>query len=176
MLPGGRPVYTNVSPEGGAFLGNQMATTAMFAHSASDAPFASGSALGAVVVEPQAQLTYNRYDAGKSTLQGTTLKSSGDNSINTRAGVRVYPLGKPGAASTVTPFLEANWLRNTGSPRVNMGAGNLSAVPMRNAAELKLGAQGRIGKSVIVSGQVSGQAGSESQRGYGGMLNLTYRW
>lgn len=140
------------------------------------APFASGSALGAVVVEPQAQLTYNRYDAGKSTLRGTTLKSSGDNSINTRAGVRVYPLGKPGAASTVTPFLEANWLRNTGSPRVNMGAGNLSAVPMRNAAELKLGAQGRIGKSVIVSGQVSGQAGSESQRGYGGMLNLTYRW
>ncbi|WMD22089.1 autotransporter outer membrane beta-barrel domain-containing protein [Achromobacter seleniivolatilans] len=140
------------------------------------APFASGSALGAVVVEPQAQLTYNRYDAGNSTLQGTTLKSSGDNTINTRAGVRVYPLGKPGAASTVTPFLEANWLHNTGTPRVNMGAGNLSAVPMRNAAELKLGAQGRIGKSVMVSGQVSGQAGSDNQRGYGGMLTLAYRW
>ena len=139
-------------------------------------PFASSSALGEMVVVPQAQVTYSRYDAARASLQGMTISSDTPDAVTTRVGVRVYPLGKSEAVSAVRPFLETNWLHNNGNPGVNMGASTLSASPMRNAAELKLGAEGRIGKSLYLSGQVSGQAGSGDQRGVGGMLNISYRW
>ena len=56
-----------------------------------------------------------------------------------------------------------------------MGANTLDTAP-RNALELKLGAQGQIGRNVQVSAQAIGQLGSGGQRGYGGMLNVSYRW
>ncbi|WMD20233.1 autotransporter outer membrane beta-barrel domain-containing protein [Achromobacter seleniivolatilans] len=139
-------------------------------------PFSSSSALGAVVLVPQAQVAYTHYDAARATLQGMEMTSDSPNAVSTRVGVRVYPQGKADAASLVRPFLETNWLHNSGNPSVNMGGNSLSAAPMRNAAELKLGAEGRIGKSLYLSGQVSGQMGSGDQRGYGGMLNINYRW
>lgn len=139
-------------------------------------PFAPDSALAAMVVEPQVQLAYSRYDAKDAVLPGMRLESGSADAANTRAGVRVYPLGKPTAGTSVRPYIETNWLHGSGSPRVEIGSGTFNAVPLRNAAELKVGAEGRIGKAWYVSGQVSGQAGSGDQRGYGGMLNLTYRW
>ena len=57
-----------------------------------------------------------------------------------------------------------------------MGANTLDTAPSRNALELKLGAQGQIGRNVQVSAQAIGQLGSGGQRGYGGMLNVSYRW
>ncbi|HEY9273755.1 autotransporter outer membrane beta-barrel domain-containing protein [Achromobacter sp.] len=139
-------------------------------------PFAPGSALAAMVVEPQVQVAYVRYDAADATLPGMKLESGSANSVTTRVGARVYPLGKSEASATVRPFLEANWLHTTGTPRVEIGDGRFSAKPLRDAAELKVGAEGRIGKSLYLAGQVSGVAGSGDQRGFGGMLNLTYRW
>ncbi|QVQ28187.1 autotransporter outer membrane beta-barrel domain-containing protein [Achromobacter deleyi] len=139
-------------------------------------PFAPDSALAAMVVEPQVQLAYSRYDAKDAVLPGMRLESGSAGAVNTRAGVRVYPLGKPAADTAVRPYIETNWLHGAGNPRVDIAAGSFSAVPLRNAAELKVGAEGRVGKAWHVSGQVSGQTGSGDQRGYGGMLNLTYRW
>ncbi len=138
------------------------------------APFAAGSALGAIVLEPHAQFVYSRYGAQDATLQDTRMRPGNANTWNSRIGVRVYP--QAAAAPVVRPFLEANWLHNFGNPSVQMGPNTLDAAPSRNSLELKLGAEGRIGRAVRISGHVFSQAGSGDQGGYGGMLNVGYRW
>ena len=47
--------------------------------------------------------------------------------------------------------------------------------PARNALELKLGAETQVTRATQISVQAIGQLGS-GQRGYGGSLNLSYRW
>lgn len=140
-------------------------------------PFVAGSALADLVVEPKAQLLYNHYKAQDATLQGTRMQSGKRNAVTTRAGVRIYPKAAPDAPQPkIRPFLEANWVHSPGTPSVRMGANTLDTAPSRNALELKLGAQGQIGRNVQVSAQAIGQLGSGGQRGYGGMLNVSYRW
>ncbi|CAB3732713.1 hypothetical protein LMG3458_04988 [Achromobacter deleyi] len=138
-------------------------------------PFADSSSLGPVVIEPHAQLVYSRYDAQDATLQGTRMRSGNDNAWNSRVGIRLYPQAVPNAPA-VRPFLEANWLHSFGNPSVNMGPNTLDAALARNSLELKLGAEGRVSRRVQVAGHVFGQAGNNNQRGYGGMLNVGYRW
>ena len=139
-------------------------------------PFAAESALGSMVVVPQAQFAYTRYDAQDAVLPTMTLKNSPASSLSSRLGVRVYPLGHDAAASPVRPYVEANWLHNSGSAKANVGASTFQATPMRNAAELRIGVAGNVRESLQVSGELFGQAGSGGQRGYGGMLNVGYRW
>ena len=140
-------------------------------------PFVAGSALADLVVEPKAQLLYSHYKAQDATLQGTRMQSGKRNAVTTRAGVRIYPKAAPDAPQPkIRPFLEANWVHSPGTPSVRMGANTLDTAPSRNALELKLGAQGQIGRNVQVSAQAIGQLGSGGQRGYGGMLNVSYRW
>ncbi|OAE55216.1 hypothetical protein A7J67_22770 [Achromobacter xylosoxidans] len=139
-------------------------------------PFAADSALGAMVVVPQAQLAYTRYNAQDAVLPSMTLKNSPASSVNSRVGVRVYPLGNDAAASPARPYVEANWLHNSGSAKANVGASTFQATPMRDAAELRIGVASNLRESWQVSGELFGQAGNGGQRGYGGMLNVGYRW
>ena len=139
-------------------------------------PFAADSALGAMVVVPQAQLAYTRYDAQDAALPSMTLKNSPASSVTSRVGVRAYPLGNDAATSPVRPYVEANWLHNSGSAKANVGASTFHATPMRDAAELRIGVTDNVRESWQVSGELFGQAGNGGQRGYGGMLNVGYRW
>lgn len=139
-------------------------------------PFAADSALGAMVVVPQAQLAYTRYDAQDAVLPSMTLKNSPASSVTSRVGVRAYPFGNDAATSPVRPYVEANWLHNSGSAKANVGASTFQATPMRDAAELRIGVAGNVRESWQVSGELFGQAGNGGQRGYGGMLNVGYRW
>ncbi|WP_312537923.1 autotransporter outer membrane beta-barrel domain-containing protein [Achromobacter mucicolens] len=139
-------------------------------------PFAADSALGAMVVVPQAQLAYTRYDAQDAVLPSMTLKNSPASSVTSRVGVRAYPLGNDAATFPVRPYVEANWLHNSGSAKANVGASTFQATPMRDAAELRIGVAGDVRESWQVSGELFGQAGNGGQRGYGGMLNVGYRW
>lgn len=138
-------------------------------------PFNDGSVLGPVVIEPHAQLVYSRYKAQDATLQGTRMRGGNENALNSRAGVRIYPHATS-KTPAVRPFLEANWLHRFNDASVRMGPNTLDAAPARNALELKLGAEGRIGANVQMSGTLFSQTGNNSQRGYGGMLNVAYRW
>ena len=88
----------------------------------------------------------------------------------------MYPFGHDAAASPVRPYVEANWLHNSGSAKANVGASTFQATPMRDAAELRIGVSGNVRESLQVTGELFGQAGSGGQRGYGGMLNVGYRW
>jgi len=138
-------------------------------------PFAADSALGSMVVVPQAQLAYTRYNAQDAVLPSMTLKNSPASSVTSRVGVRAYPLGND-AATPVRPYVEANWLHNSGTAKANVGASTFHATPMRDAAELRMGVTGNVRESLQVTGELFGQAGNGGQRGYGGMLNVGYRW
>lgn len=138
-------------------------------------PFAVDSALGSMVVVPQAQLAYTRYNAQDADLPSMTLKNSPASSVTSRVGVRAYPLGND-AATPVRPYVEANWLHNSGTAKANVGASTFHATPMRDAAELRVGVTGNVRESLQVTGELFGQAGNGGQRGYGGMLNVGYRW
>lgn len=139
-------------------------------------PFAADSELGAIVVVPQAQVAYNYYDAKDATLPSMTLSNASPNSVSTRVGVRLYPLGTTDAAAPVRPFLEANWLHNSGTPQTNSGSATFNARPLRNAAELKVGVTGKVRDELHITGELFGLTGNDNQRGYGGMLNVGYRW
>lgn len=140
-------------------------------------PFPAGSPLGGLVVEPAAQLVYGRYQARDATLQGTLMQNGNHKTWNSRVGVRLYPRAAAGAATAaLQPFLEANWLRDGGSASVRMGDSTLDAASARNAFELKLGAEGRLGNALRLSGHIFGKLGSGDQRGYGGTLRADYRW
>lgn len=139
-------------------------------------PFAADSALGSMVVVPQAQLAYTRYNAQDAVLPSMTLKNSPASSVTSRVGVRAYPLGNDAATSPVRPYVEANWLHNSGSAKANVGVSTFQATPMRDAAELRIGVAGNVRESWQVGGELFGQAGNGGQRGYGGMLNVGYRW
>lgn len=138
-------------------------------------PFASGSALGGLVVEPHAQLIYGHYGANDTDLQGTRISNGSANAATSRAGVRIYPYRtQEKQQGTVRPFLEANWLHSFDDASVRMGSSTLGMTPSRNALELKVGAEGQVTRAVKISGQVFGQQGNNSQHGYGGTLNLSY--
>ncbi|MFD4838397.1 autotransporter outer membrane beta-barrel domain-containing protein [Achromobacter sp. NPDC058515] len=138
-------------------------------------PFAPDAALGGMVVEPHAQLIYGHYGADDTDLQGTRLRNGSANAATSRAGVRIYPYTtQEKQQGAVRPFLEANWLHSFDDASVRMGTSTLDMTPSRNALELKVGAEGQITRSVKVSGQLFGQQGSNSQRGYGGTLNFSY--
>jgi len=140
-------------------------------------PFPAGSPLRGLVVEPAAQLVYGRYQARDATLQGTLMQNDKDKTWNSRVGVRLYPRAAAGAATAALhPFLEANWRRDGGRASVRMGDSTLNAASARNAFELKLGAEGRLGNALRLSGHIFGKLGSGDQRGYGGTLRADYRW
>ena len=134
-------------------------------------PFEENGALGRIVLEPQAQWQYSRYSAQNADLQGTRLQNDSKHAWQSRVGARLYSQ----AEQTLRPFVELNWLHRSGAPSVLMGDTAFHAAPARNAMELSLGAQGGAGR-MQVSAQLFGQAGSDSQRAVGGMLNVAYRW
>ena len=139
-------------------------------------PFVAGSALADLVVEPKAQLLYNHYKAQDATLQGTRMQRQAQRRHHPRRRAHLSKAAPDAPQPKIRPFLEANWVHSPGTPSVRMGANTLDTAPSRNALELKLGAQGQIGRNVQVSAQAIGQLGSGGQRGYGGMLNVSYRW
>lgn len=172
-----RPLHQPVSSELGSVRYRSDVWSASLEGGYALKPFAAGSALEALVIEPNAQLVYSRYRAQDATLQGTRMRSGDNGGWQSRVGVRLYPQVTPQPGkSSVRPFLETNWLHRSDDPTVRMGSTTLQAQPSRNALELKVGAEGRVGKAVQVSGHLFGQTGSHSQHGYGGMLNVSYRW
>ncbi|MNG90901.1 Outer membrane protein IcsA autotransporter precursor [compost metagenome] len=136
------------------------------------ASFSAGSALSGLVMEPNAQFVYSDYRASDAALQGTRMRSGADNTWLARAGLRVYPQRETG----IRPFVETNVLHYGGKASVQMGSSALDAALARSMLEMKLGAAGDIEQNLQVSGHLFGQAGNNGHQGYGGMLNMRYRF
>lgn len=136
-------------------------------------PFAGGALLKTLVVEPHAQMIYDRYRAADAVVSDLRLRSGACGNWQSRIGARLHP---DAANTVIRPFLEANWLHASANPVVRMGDTSLRLLSARNAFEVKAGAQARVGTAWRLSAQVFEQSGNGSPRSYGGSVNVSYRW
>lgn len=140
-------------------------------------PFAAGSALGSLVVQPKVQVAYSHYDAQAAYLPGSRIAGATENTWLARSGVRLYFEAASGDdRSAVKPYLEVDWLHRGDGPSVRMGPNEFEAAPMRDAMELAAGVHGVLGKAVTLSAQLAGEAGSQHRHGYGGEIDIAYHW
>lgn len=136
-------------------------------------PFADGALFKTLVVEPHAQMIYERYHAADAVVSDLCLRNGAGGNWLSRIGARLYPYA---AHAVIRPFLEANWLHTSANPVVQVGDTSPRFLSARNAFELKAGAQARLGAAWRLSAQVFEQTGNGSQRSYGGSVNVSYRW
>lgn len=136
-------------------------------------PFASGTLLKTLVVEPHAQVVYDRYRAGDAAVSDMRLRSGAGGNWQSRIGARLHP---DAANAVIRPFLEANWLHSSANPVVRMGDASPQALSARNAFELKAGAQARVGAAWRLSTLVFGQVGNGNLLSYGGAVNVSWQW
>lgn len=140
-------------------------------------PFAAGSALGSLVVQPKVQVAYSHYDAQAASLPGSRIAGATENTWLARSGVRLYSgVASGDGRSAVQPYLEVDWLHRGDGPSVRMGPNEFEAAPMRDAMELAAGVHGVLGKAVTLSAQLAGEVGSQHRHGYGGEIDIGYHW
>ncbi|HCJ6376234.1 autotransporter outer membrane beta-barrel domain-containing protein [Citrobacter sp. RHBSTW-00671] len=130
-----------------------------------------------VSLTPQAQLTWQRYDADSVTDDGGTRISGQDgDSWTSRLGLRVDgKLHKSGNA-VIQPFMEANWLYTSDTASATFGDTEVTQDLPSSRAELKVGIQANLNSRWSVTGQVAGQKGSNDYGDLNGSLNLRYSW
>lgn len=140
-------------------------------------PFAAGSALDSLVVQPKVQVAYSHYDAQAASLPGSRIAGVTEKTWIARSGVRLYSeVASGGGRSAVQPYLEVDWLHRGDGPSVRMGPNEFEAAPMRDAMELAAGVHGGLGKAVTLSAQLAGEVGSQHRHGYGGEIDIGYHW
>ncbi|MGL4668687.1 MAG: autotransporter outer membrane beta-barrel domain-containing protein [Saezia sp.] len=127
------------------------------------------------ILEPHAQLIYNRLSADDFTSGNTRYHGNDSSGIQTRLGARFY-MQRANGSDGVVPFVEANWLGNYASNKVKANNDRVSADIGKNVGELKLGAQGKITDGLSIWGHLGGQAGSDSYKRYEVQLGLGYQW
>ena len=136
------------------------------------------SALADLVVEPKAQLLYSHYKAQDATLQGTRMQSGKRNAVTTRAGVRIYPKAAPVRRNRRSGRSRKPTGSTRPAPRPCAWRQHAEPAPSRNALELKA-RRARANPDAMcrsLGERAIGQLGSGGQRGYGGMLSVSYRW
>lgn len=124
---------------------------------------------------PQAQFTYNYYDADnqydKNNLRITNNNASG---LDTRLGVRFHARGVQ--EDLIEPFLEVNWLDTTAKNKLNFNGKAFKDGFAKDRLEAKVGLQGNINKRWSMSAQMGGQWGNNSFSNYQGQLNVNYKF
>ncbi|AWM80155.1 hypothetical protein DKL61_07165 [Gammaproteobacteria bacterium ESL0073] len=124
---------------------------------------------------PQAQFTYNHYDADnqhdKNNLSITNNNASG---LDTRLGIRFHARGIQ--KDLIEPFLEVNWLDTTAKNELDFNGKSYKDGFAKDRLEAKIGLQGNINKQWSVSAQMGGQWGNNSFSNYQGQLNVNYKF
>ncbi|AZS51161.1 autotransporter outer membrane beta-barrel domain-containing protein [Entomomonas moraniae] len=124
---------------------------------------------------PQAQFTYNHYDADnqhdKNNLSITNNNASG---LDTRLGVRFHARGIQ--KDLIEPFIEVNWLDTTAKNELDFNGKSYKDGFAKDRLEAKIGLQGNINKQWSVSAQMGGQWGNNSFSNYQGQLNVNYKF
>lgn len=124
---------------------------------------------------PQAQFTYNHYDADnqhdKNNLRVTNNNASG---LDTRLGVRFHARGVQ--KDLIEPFLEVNWLNTTAKNELDFNGKSYKDSFAKDRFEAKVGLQANINKQWTMSAQMGGQWGNNSYNNYQGQLNLNYKF
>ncbi|EBY0374933.1 autotransporter outer membrane beta-barrel domain-containing protein [Salmonella enterica subsp. enterica serovar Toulon] len=130
-----------------------------------------------VSLTPQAQVTWQHYDAENVTdRNGTHISGQDNNSWASRLGLRVAGTLNKKDGNVIQPFAEANWLYTSDDASVTFGTTTVKQNIPANRAELKAGIQVNLGQQWSINAQAAGQKGSDDYSDLNGSLNLRYNW
>ncbi|WP_322547979.1 autotransporter outer membrane beta-barrel domain-containing protein [Stenotrophomonas geniculata] len=133
----------------------------------------AGSAL---YVQPQLQLTYAGYRADRHVeSNGTVVDHADAGGLSGRLGVRVFGHGTAGG-NTVQPYLGMNWLRGSGTSRLQFNDDTLGADVPRNRYEVQAGAELKLGQRWGAWGGLSVQRGEHGYRNVDGQVGVRMAW
>lgn len=129
-----------------------------------------------LMVEPQGQLAYTRYNSDDHTdSNGLTVTDDDANGITSRLGARVY-LRDSLNKNSVQPFIEGNWLHSTAKNSLKFDGRTLSDDTPANRLETKVGIQGAITPQLQVYSHLGLQWGKNSYQGSEGQIGIKYRF
>ena len=132
-------------------------------------------------IQPKAQIVWMDVQADDHRERnGTPVKADSTGNLMTSLGVRAYVNRKPTVEEDkmagIQPFVEANWIHNSHSPRVTMGEMPNDVQGVKDLAELKIGVEGQLSSRLTVWGNISGQVGSDHYSNAQGMVGVKYNW
>lgn len=132
-------------------------------------------------IQPKAQAVWMDVQADDHRERnGTQVKADTSGNLMTSLGARAYFNRKPTVETDkmagIQPFVEANWIHHSHSPRVTMGEVQNDVQGVKDLAELKVGVEGQLTSRLTVWGNVSGQMGSDRYRNAQGMVGVKYNW
>lgn len=124
------------------------------------------------MIEPQAQLVYNKYKMDNLVeANGTSVDSSDANSWISRLGLRVSSrntLNRHG----VLPFAEINWWHSNAKNSLDFSGKKLADGTPNSRYELKVGLQGELVKGLQIWGTIGGKWGKDGYHGYEGTISI----
>lgn len=136
---------------------------------------------GALYLRPHGSVTWSGVKADAFTESaGSTVKGSGDNNVQLKAGVRAWLNGRSAldkdTGRTFRPYVEANWLYNTKEYGATMGDTTVSVRGARGAGELKAGVEGHLSRSLDAWAGVGQQIGGAGYSDTQGSVGLRWRF
>jgi autotransporter family porin len=133
----------------------------------------TAGAESAVYLQPQAQVTVSGVKADSHREQGgTVVKQKGSANVKTRLGVRLFADGTSQSSAAFRPYAEVNWINNSQNYRAEFDGVAMSQSGAKNIGEFKLGADGKLSKSVALSGSTSMKSGASGYNSLGAQVNL----
>jgi autotransporter family porin len=137
----------------------------------------SSGMVNSLWLKPHAQVIWSDIKADNFIENnGTQVKSSGENNVQLRTGLRAYLNGKSAldkdTGREFQPFVEANWIYNTVQYGTGLNGVQQSQKGTRNAGELKVGVEARVTTEATLWAGVSkvmGGSGYADTQGYAGI-------
>ncbi len=136
-----------------------------------------GSTNSSVILEPQLQVGYNRWDDTRHTeVNGTVVTTDDADGLFGRVGLRLSGVTRwEGRAAQVQPYLAANWLHSRAESQVRMDGELVDARIPRSRAEVSAGASVKFAGGLGIWGGLSRQQAS----GYhltSAQMGISYSW
>lgn len=127
--------------------------------------------LNYIMIEPQAQVIFNQYDANDHyDGGGTRIHSEDSGTVTSRLGLRISGTEK------IQPYAEVNWWHHDGNNTISMNQDRVSADNINNIYEVKTGVSAELANNFHLWGELSTQQSHTDFESYGGSVGVKYRF
>jgi outer membrane autotransporter protein len=126
-------------------------------------------------IEPHAQAIWMGVKADRHTeANGTTVKSEGENNLQTHLGMRAYLEKWFDSGVGYKPYVDINWIHNTRAFGAKMNGVSGTVEGARNVGEMGIGIEGNVSRSLALTASVSQQLGAQGYSDTSGELGMKY--
>ncbi|CAI1741524.1 autotransporter family protein [Serratia fonticola] len=126
-----------------------------------------------LIIEPQLQIIYNRFDADNyQDPAGVYIHQADAPNFTSRVGIRWYS----DQDDYTTAYLATNWWHNSGKNTVNFNDTRVESNSLDDLFEVKLGLHSPSTYNMQLWFEGGITMGANSYQDYGGTLGVSYRW